>query len=100
MTQENELLGEFRASIDNIDAALIFLLAERFRITRKVGYYKKEHNLPPEDRTREDLQLSRLQDLSKSADIDPEFVGEFFNFITAEVRKRHEEIRREKFGTA
>ena len=34
------VLATFRKSIDNIDAALIHILAERFRITQAVGEYK------------------------------------------------------------
>ena len=43
-----ELL-EMRHSIDNIDAALIHLLAERFKQTRKVGELKARQGLPPAD---------------------------------------------------
>ncbi|MEM6586171.1 MAG: chorismate mutase, partial [Pseudomonadota bacterium] len=34
------VLAVYRKSIDNIDAALIHMLAERFRITQAVGEYK------------------------------------------------------------
>ena len=44
------VLVSYRASIDNIDAALIHILAERFRITKAVGAYKAEHRLPPPTR--------------------------------------------------
>ena len=43
-----ELL-RLRDSIDNLDAALIHLLAERFKCTQAVGVYKATHNLPPAD---------------------------------------------------
>ena len=33
----DDQLSQFRQSIDNIDAALIHMLAERFRITQAVG---------------------------------------------------------------
>src|SRR3546814_4059844 len=47
-TMTDETLAQFRQSIDNIDAALVFLLAERFRITKAVGRYKAIEGLPPE----------------------------------------------------
>lgn len=86
-------LKEYRNSIDNIDAALVFLLAERFKITKKVGHYKKEHNLPPGDPEREKRQIARLRDLAETAKLDPEFGEKFLQFITSEVIKHHEHIR-------
>ena len=47
------VLAGFRKSIDNIDAALIHMLAERFRITQAVGEYKAKVTLPPADPNRE-----------------------------------------------
>ena len=45
-------LIEARKTIDNIDAALIHILAERFRCTQKVGLIKAVHELPPADPAR------------------------------------------------
>lgn len=86
-------LQQYRKSIDNIDAALVFLLAERFKITKDVGYYKREHNLPPGDPEREERQIARLRELAASAGLDPEFSGKFLQFITREVIRHHEQIR-------
>ena len=61
----NEGLAELRASIDNIDAALVHLLAERFRLTKQVGIYKAAHDLPPADPEREKVQLARLRRLAE-----------------------------------
>ena len=49
-TQAMNELKNYRASIDNLDAALIHILAERFRITKAVGTYKAEMKLPPRPR--------------------------------------------------
>ena len=46
-------LSEYRQSIDNIDAALVHILAERFRCTKAVGVLKEKYNGPPADRARE-----------------------------------------------
>ena len=45
-------LRSLRDSIDNIDAAIIHMLAERFRCTQRVGQLKAEHHLPPADPSR------------------------------------------------
>src|SRR6478736_5389148 len=86
-----ELAG-IRSSIDNIDAALIHLLAERFKFTQKVGRLKAEHGLPPSDPSREKRQIARLRDLAIDAHLDPAFAEKWFNFVVAEVIQHHEEI--------
>ena len=83
-------LKEYRDSIDNIDAALVFLLSERFKITHKVGVLKSENTLLPADKSREAQQVSRLRKLSKEADLDPEFTEKMLNFIIAEVISNHD----------
>ncbi len=86
-------LEEIRASIDNIDAALIHVLAERFKYTKRVGRLKAEHNMPPADPERESRQVARLRTLAAEADLDPAFAEKFINFIIEEVIRHHEAIR-------
>ncbi|NYJ21275.1 monofunctional chorismate mutase [Leifsonia psychrotolerans] len=82
-------LNEFRQSIDNIDAALIHLLAERFKCTQKVGKLKAEHGLPASDPGREARQIQRLRALAEGAHLDPAFAEKWFNFVVAEVIHHH-----------
>jgi chorismate mutase len=86
-------LRQLRESIDNIDAALIHLLAERFKCTRRVGEFKALQGMPPGDPERESAQIDRLRALAKTAKLDPEFAGKFLSFIIAEVIRHHESIR-------
>ncbi|WP_392424381.1 chorismate mutase [Barrientosiimonas humi] len=86
-------LTAYRQSIDNIDAALIHLLAERFKITQAVGEYKAAHDLPPADPSREDRQIARLRALASAAQLDPEFSEKFLRFVIDEVIHHHEQIR-------
>lgn len=86
-------LKAFRKSIDNIDAAIIHMLAERFRITKAVGEYKAKVTLPPADPAREARQIERLRTLSEEADLDPEFSEKFLRFIIEEVIRHHEKAR-------
>nr|WP_249120077.1 chorismate mutase [Plastoroseomonas hellenica] len=89
----SELL-ELRGSIDNIDAAIIHMLAERFRCTQKVGALKARHDLPPADPEREATQIARLRELAVSAKLDPEFAEKFLAFVIREVIRHHEAVRR------
>jgi chorismate mutase len=89
----DETLKRYRQSIDNIDAALVHILAERFKVTQAVGAYKAEHGLPPADPGREEAQIARLRALAKDADLDPEFSEKFLRFIIEEVIRHHERAR-------
>ena len=88
-------LSNIRQSIDNIDAALINLLAERFKFTQKVGRLKAEHELPPSDPDREARQVARLRALAVEADLDPAFAEKCFNFVVSEVIRHHVRIAEE-----
>ena len=88
--QGDETLKEFRSSIDNIDAALILLLAERFKVTGKVGDYKAKVGLPPADPARESEQIERLSRLANEAGLDPVFTEIFLRFVIDEVIRHHE----------
>ena len=87
------VLAAFRQSIDNIDAALIFMLAERFKITKAVGEYKARTELPPADPGREEEQIARMKRLAVDADLDPDFSEKFLRFVIDEVIRHHEKIR-------
>jgi chorismate mutase len=86
-----ELL-ELRESIDNYDAALIHILAERFKATQRVGRLKAAHGLPATDPDRERVQVARLRALAEESHLDPEFAEKYFNFIVAEVIHHHQRI--------
>lgn len=92
-TAPDPMLASFRASIDNIDAALIHILAERFRITKAVGAYKAANSLPASDPGREERQIARLRKLAEDAQLDPEFSEKFLRFIIDEVIRHHQKIK-------
>lgn len=88
-------LARLRGSIDNLDASLVHILAERFKLTERVGELKAQHDLPPADPARESRQVERLRRLAQEAHLDPEFAQTFLSFIVAEVIRHHERIAEE-----
>lgn len=92
---ENEVNAELlslRQSIDNVDAAVIHMLAERFKFTQQVGRLKAAAGLPPSDPEREKVQIARLRALAVEAHLDPEFAEKLLGFIVAEVIHHHQSI--------
>jgi chorismate mutase len=85
-------LLELRASIDNLDSAVVHLLAERFKCTRQVGRLKAEHGMPAVDSDREAVQIRRLRLLAEEARLDPEFAEKFLTFIIDEVVRNHRSL--------
>ncbi|MFM9876856.1 MAG: chorismate mutase [Rhodoglobus sp.] len=91
-TQPEAELTSLRQSIDNIDAALVHLLAERFKFTQQVGRLKAATGMPASDPEREGVQIARLRALAEESHLDPAFAEKFLNFIVAEVIHHHEQI--------
>jgi len=100
MADSDATLAAYRDSIDNIDAALVFMLAERFKITQKVGAYKAKAGLPPADPGREGRQIARLRELARAAKLDPEFSEKFLRFVIEEVIRHHERAKDSTESTA
>ena len=90
---DNGELKRYRDSIDNLDAALIHLLAERFKLTQEVGTFKAQHKMPPADPEREKQQIARLRALAGEAHLDPDFAEKLLNFIIQEVIRHHTALR-------
>ena len=88
-TRAADLLATHRASIDRLDAILVYTLAERFAHTQAVGALKAAHDLPPSDPAREAAQIARLTELAEAAGLDPAFAQKFLAFVIEEVIRHH-----------
>jgi chorismate mutase len=86
-------LQRLRSSIDNLDAALVHLLAERFKCTQEVGRLKARSGMPPADPAREAYQIERLRTLAHDSGLDPTFAETFLNLVISEVIRNHEKIK-------
>ena len=96
----SEQLAAIRLSIDNMDAAIVHMLAERFKFTQQVGRLKAEHGMPPSDPERERTQIARLRALAEDAQLDPAFAEKWFNFVVAEVIHHHERLATGSISTS
>ncbi len=85
-------LAAFRRSIDEVDAELVRLLAERFRITHYIGIYKAANDMPPVDLVRQHQQVDGLRQLALAEGLDPDFCERFVHFVMHEVIRNHRHI--------
>ncbi len=89
MTKKN--LDSLRDKVDFIDKKLVHLLAERFKIIKKIAKYKKRHNLPIMDFKRvKEMQKLRLK-FAKPFRVPPKMITHIFkdliNFSMNEEKK-------------
>ena len=75
-----------RQSIDNVDTAIVSLLAERFKYTSQVGVLKARAGFAPADYKREDYQIERLHRIAIDAGLDPDIAEMYREFVVAEAR--------------
>ncbi len=88
-SQSTENLNELRRQIDELDNQLLDLLAKRMRVSREIGQYKKEHDMPVLQTARYDEILSKRVSQAQDMDMD----GEFMQTILAAI---HEESIRQQ----
>jgi chorismate mutase len=89
----NDTLSDLRQSIDNLDSAMIYLLAERFRITARIGVYKSQHHLDPTDEDRVTAHLKEIKQLAQDIGLDPAFAAKVLHLIIDEVVKNHQALQ-------
>jgi chorismate mutase len=88
-------ISQLRQSIDNIDNAIVSLLAERFKATARVGVLKAEAGFAAADFKRENAQMTRLRRVATEAGLDTEIAEKYREFVVEEAKKRHRRIAEE-----
>ncbi|RBP97691.1 chorismate mutase [Bifidobacterium aemilianum] len=87
-----EEVGQLRASVDNIDGAILALLAERFKCTRQIGVLKAQAGFAPEDPQREQVQAVRFRAIALAAGLDPQLAEDYRRFAAEAAKRRHQDI--------
>ncbi|MDZ7676895.1 MAG: chorismate mutase [Acidimicrobiales bacterium] len=90
---EPDELESLRREIDAIDERFVELLAERFRITRRVGRIKAERGLPPQDATREAEIDAKVRRLASEFDLDEALVADVLRAVIDRVVAEHQAAR-------
>lgn len=87
--QTTENLAAMRREIDAIDEQMLELLSKRMRISREIGVYKKEHNMPI-------LQSPRYSEILEKRSNQGEQMELSTDFIKKILRNIHEESVRQQ----
>ncbi|MDR2056767.1 MAG: bifunctional 3-deoxy-7-phosphoheptulonate synthase/chorismate mutase type II [Dysgonamonadaceae bacterium] len=82
--QTTENLKELRQQIDETDNELLAILAKRMRVSKEIGQYKKEHNMPV-------LQTVRYDEILEKRLSEAEKMGMGAGFMKTVLEAIHEE---------
>jgi chorismate mutase len=85
-------LKELRQHLDRLDAALLYILAERMSLIPKVAQYKKENNMPRFQPEREKEILETKRKLAESLNINPDLAEKIFKEIIEDAHRIEKEI--------
>ncbi|MDN5248544.1 chorismate mutase [Bartonella sp. TP] len=91
MDKNNKLL-DLRESINDLDAALIHILAQRFRIIRDIAILKRQEGRPVLDEARQKTHIASLQQTGADRKLDKDFINELFSLIMKRSVKEQEEL--------
>ena len=80
----SEELHQLRSQIDEMDSSLINLLAERFKLCREIGKFKKEHNMTVLQSERYNEMLEKCTQQAKVCGIDAKFASRILEIIHEE----------------
>ena len=87
-----ESLTELRSQIDKLDDQLLELLSRRMRVSRDIGQYKKEHNMPVLQTQRYEELLARRAGQAEQMGMDREFMRTVLQAIHEESIRQQMEV--------
>ncbi|OUN60807.1 bifunctional 3-deoxy-7-phosphoheptulonate synthase/chorismate mutase type II [Alistipes sp. An66] len=91
-TTTTENLNELRAQIDKLDDQLLELLVRRMRVSRDIGQYKKEHDMPILQTQRYEELLARRAAQAVELGMDREFMRTVLQAIHEESVRQQMEV--------
>lgn len=95
-SEYNENIDHLRAQIDILDESIIYAFKSRMNISRKIGQYKKEHNVAIIQTNRWESLLEGIIKKGREAGLSDSFITDVFNAIHEESVKTQNEILQER----
>ena len=80
-------LAALRARIEQVDASIVALVAERQQLAHSVGMHKRSHGLPVIDPAREAAVITRAGILARDAGLPEDHVRALFRQLVALSRR-------------
>jgi chorismate mutase len=74
-------LDQLRLTLLNLDKSLCLVLAERFKIVKRIGIYKHNLGIPPLDKVRWKQVLDHKVVIAKSVGVSADLIKDIFNAI-------------------
>lgn len=94
--QSTENLSQLRKQIDEYDNNLLEILAARMRVSKEIGQYKKEHNMPILQTGRYDEILQKRISQAKQMDMSEDFMKTLFVAIHEESVRQQMDVMDKK----
>lgn len=69
-----DTLKSLRNQVDQIDEQIIALFGQRFLLVKKIGEYKKNNNIPVQNKKREGDKLQKLIKLGNIKNVSESFI--------------------------
>jgi len=87
------IIKKLQKKIDRVDQNLLKILAKRFKITQKIGIYKKKKKFTVLDKRREKGIFRKRKILAKKLNLDSLLVEKIFKLIIKKVKENHRKIK-------
>ncbi len=94
--QTTENLSALRRQIDGIDEQVLELFAKRMRVSREIGMYKKEHNMPILQSPRYSEILENRSGMGEEMELSTDFIKKILRMIHEESIRQQMIIMNEK----
>ena len=79
-----EGIGQLRSRIDYIDEDLLKEFGARMEVSRKIGAYKRDHNVAIVQTTRWDAVMEGMKEKARAYGLSEKFIEDVFNAIHEE----------------
>ncbi|MSD90640.1 chorismate mutase [Bifidobacterium asteroides] len=91
-SQAARQVEELRADVDTIDAAVVAMLAERFRVTRRIGLLKAQAGFASADMHRESAQIAVLRGRAEDYGLDPDLAEAYLHLVADAAKRDHKQL--------